>query len=105
MNGGNGTSRALSFIDRFEKMRHMNRPDSCMPPMVVGTIHSAGALKCALKLKPNQIDLLELRVDAFANDPEVLLRAIPKLPAPLLVTVRHPPRGGWRHTRPGGGGS
>jgi 3-dehydroquinate dehydratase-1 len=72
----------------------MNRPDSCISPMVVGTIHSAGALKCALKLKPTQVDILELRVDAFANEPEVLLRAIPKLPSPLLLTVRHPAEGG-----------
>ncbi len=62
--------------------------------MVVGTIHSLGALKCALKLKPGQVDILELRVDAFAQDPETLLRAVPKLQFPLLLTVRHPAEGG-----------
>jgi 3-dehydroquinate dehydratase-1 len=40
------------------------------------------------------VDILELRVDAFANEPEVLLRVIPKLTAPLLLTVRHPAEGG-----------
>lgn len=72
----------------------MTRPSSVAPPLVVGTIHSPGALKCALKLKPGQVDVLELRVDAFAQDPEVLLRAIPRLSAPLLLTVRHPAEGG-----------
>ncbi|MEY5026960.1 MAG: Catabolic 3-dehydroquinate dehydratase [Verrucomicrobiota bacterium] len=62
-------------------------------PMVVGTIHSAGALRCALRLEPGQVDLLELRVDSFADAPEKLWRAIPRLPAPLLLTVRHPREG------------
>lgn len=72
----------------------MNRPAFNPSPLVVGTIHSPGALKCALKLKPGQVDLLELRVDAFAQDPEILLRAVPKLQFPLLLTVRHPAEGG-----------
>lgn len=72
----------------------MNRPASFPQPLVVGTIHSPGALKCALKLKAGQVDLLELRVDAFANEPEVLAKAAPKLQAPLLLTVRHPAEGG-----------
>jgi 3-dehydroquinate dehydratase-1 len=62
-------------------------------PLVVGTIHSNGALKRALRLKEGAVDILELRVDAFAQDPRPLLRAIPKLPAPLLLTVRHPKEG------------
>jgi 3-dehydroquinate dehydratase-1 len=62
--------------------------------LVVGTIHSPGALKKALALKPTDVDLLELRVDAFADCPEKLLRAIPGLPVPLLLTVRHPKEGG-----------
>lgn len=72
----------------------MNRPARIPPPLVVGTIHSAGALKCALKLKPGQVDILELRVDSFAQEPEILLRSAPKLKFPLLLTVRHPAEGG-----------
>jgi len=67
------------------------------PPLVVGTIHSAGALECALRLKPGAVDLLELRVDAFASTPKLLQSlavAVPNLNAPLLLTVRHPREGG-----------
>jgi 3-dehydroquinate dehydratase-1 len=65
-------------------------------PLVVGTVHSAGALACALKLSAGKVNLLELRVDAFASDTASLLRALPRLAAkfPLLVTVRHPAEGG-----------
>jgi 3-dehydroquinate dehydratase-1 len=63
-------------------------------PLVVGTIHSPGALRCALKLRVGQLDLLELRVDAFADAPEKLHAAASGLKLPLLVTVRHPREGG-----------
>ena len=46
-------------------------------PLVVGTVHSPGALACALKLAAGKVDLLELRVDAFASDTASLLRAVP----------------------------
>jgi 3-dehydroquinate dehydratase-1 len=72
----------------------MTIPAKVPVPLVVGTIHSPLALKAALKLKPGQVDILELRVDGFADVPEVLLKAIPRLPAPLLLTVRHPAEGG-----------
>ncbi len=64
-------------------------------PLVVGTVHSQGALRCALNLGAGAVDLLELRVDAFAADPDVLVRAVPQLSArfPLMVTVRHPAEG------------
>jgi 3-dehydroquinate dehydratase I len=61
---------------------------------VVGTIHSASALHEALRLKPGEVDLLELRVDHFMSDPSALRRALPKLRFPLIVTVRHPAEGG-----------
>ena len=62
---------------------------------MVGTVHSSGALDCALNLGADAVDLLELRVDAFVPDVEVLLRAVPRLAAkfPLLATVRHPAEG------------
>ena len=63
-------------------------------PIVVGTIHSHAALREALRLKPWAVDLLELRVDYFVADLDSLRRAVPKLRAPLIVTVRHPREGG-----------
>ena len=71
-----------------------NRSDSAKKFQVVGTIPSPAALSCALKLKPGAVDLFELRVDHFAANPRPLLRAIPRLAAPLIVTVRHPQEGG-----------
>jgi 3-dehydroquinate dehydratase-1 len=61
---------------------------------IVGTIPSSAALACALKLKPGAVDAFELRVDHFAGDPTPLLRAAPRLKAPLIVTVRSPLEGG-----------
>lgn len=63
-------------------------------PAVVGTIHSPAALKQALKLRPGQVDFLELRVDHFVEDLPSIRRVLDKLPAPLIVTVRHPGEGG-----------
>lgn len=39
-------------------------------------------------------DLLELRLDHFAEDLDPLRRAIPRLKAPLILTARHPAEGG-----------
>jgi 3-dehydroquinate dehydratase-1 len=64
-----------------------------MAARVVGTINSQPSLAAALKLPQGAIDLLELRLDAFAHDPGKLLKAIPKLKAPLLITARHPKEG------------
>lgn len=63
-------------------------------PLVVGTIYSPGSLRRALKLRAGAVDVLELRVDHFADAPDELLRAARDLPAPLIVTVRHPREGG-----------
>lgn len=63
-------------------------------PHVVGTVHSLGALKHALRLKQGSVEFLELRVDHFTDDPAGLLKTAPRLSAPLIVTVRHPAEGG-----------
>ena len=63
-------------------------------PHVVGTIPSPEALAVALKMKPGAVDFFELRIDHFADDPAPLLRAAPRLKAPLIITVRHPAEGG-----------
>ena len=61
---------------------------------VVGAVHSPGALRRALRIRPGEVDFLEIRVDSFAADPAPLLRALPRLRVPLLITVRHPAEGG-----------
>ena len=63
-------------------------------PAVVGTVHSPGSLRAALRLRAGALDFVELRVDAFADDPAPLLRAAPRLKVPCLLTVRHPAEGG-----------
>ncbi len=57
-------------------------------------MHSPGALRCARKVQPGEVDFLEIRVDNFASNPEPLLAAVPNLRVPLIVTVRHPAEGG-----------
>jgi len=71
-----------------------NSRDLLTKPQIVAAIHSAESLRAALRLRAGIVDLLELRVDHFASDPAPLLRAAPRLAAPLIVTVRHPAEGG-----------
>ena len=61
---------------------------------VVAAVHSPGALRCALKIQPGEVDFLEIRVDNFTANPSALLRVLPRLRVPLIVTVRHPAEGG-----------
>jgi len=61
---------------------------------VVGAVHSPGALRSALKIRPGEVDFLEIRVDNFAADPADLLAVLPRLRVPLIITVRHPAEGG-----------
>lgn len=63
-------------------------------PLVVGTVHSPGSLAAGLRQTPATVDLVELRVDAFADDPRPLLAAAPRFRVPAIVTVRHPAEGG-----------
>jgi 3-dehydroquinate dehydratase-1 len=63
-------------------------------PKIVGAVHSPGSLRSALRLRQGEVDFLELRVDYFAGDPGSLLKAAPRLAAPLIVTVRHSLEGG-----------
>jgi 3-dehydroquinate dehydratase-1 len=72
----------------------MTSPLLTPPAAVVGTIHSPAALREALRLKAGAVDFLELRVDHFVADLAPVRRALPRLKAPLIVTVRHPGEGG-----------
>jgi 3-dehydroquinate dehydratase-1 len=51
-------------------------------------------LRRAQQIRPGEVDFLEIRVDHFAPNPAPLLRALPALRVPLIVTVRHPDEGG-----------
>ena len=64
-----------------------------------------GALRRALKIRPGEVDFLEIRVDNFAADPAALLRLCPGLRAPLIVTVRHPAEGGAARISPSPSGA
>ncbi len=61
---------------------------------VVGTVHSRQSLAAALHLKPREIDLLELRVDAFSSSVDELRDAAAKLKIPFILTVRSAKEGG-----------
>lgn len=71
--------------------RHLSS-DLIKPGAIVGTVHSAASLRAAGRAPG--VDLLELRVDHFAENPAELLRAARKLKVPAIVTVRHPAEGG-----------
>jgi 3-dehydroquinate dehydratase-1 len=71
-----------------------NSSDLRGKPQIVGAVASPAALRRALRIQPGQVDLIELRVDNFSDNPETLLAAAPKLRVPLIVTVRHPAEGG-----------
>lgn len=61
---------------------------------MVGAVASPGALRRALRIEPGQVDLIELRVDNFSDNPVALYHAAGQLRVPLIVTVRHPAEGG-----------
>jgi len=63
-------------------------------PAVVGTVHSLAAVAAARKLRPEQCDWLELRIDNFFPDIQTLGQFIPKLAFPRIITVRHASEGG-----------
>jgi len=64
---------------------------------VVAAIHTSHGLKAALRLSPNAIDLLEIRLDALGQmegGMKALVKTLPKLKIPLLITARDPKEGG-----------
>jgi 3-dehydroquinate dehydratase-1 len=67
-------------------------------PKSVGVISSRADLRAALRLR-SPPDFFELRLDALVTDIDKAERAIPKLPAPLIITARHPLEGGANRLR------
>jgi 3-dehydroquinate dehydratase-1 len=64
-----------------------------MTRKIVGVIFSRADLRRALRMRKPP-DLFELRLDRFARHLAELKAAIPQLPAPLIMTARHPAEGG-----------
>ena len=60
---------------------------------IVGVIFSRADLRRAIRMR-NAPDLFELRLDALAGSIETVRKGIGKLPAPFLITARHPHEGG-----------
>ncbi len=60
---------------------------------IVGVIADRAALLTASRLR-RPPDLLELRLDALRDDLDEIERVLPALPAPLILTARHPAEGG-----------
>jgi 3-dehydroquinate dehydratase-1 len=71
------------------------RPDNkTCAAKVVGTVHDVASLRAAPRAGKAMVDLLELRVDAFAEEPAELLRVLPCLKVPVIITVRDAAEGG-----------
>ena len=76
-----GPSRARKIL-RFQK------------PLVVGAAHTAKGLRLAQRLRPSDLDVVEVRVDALVRDLGEVERVLPEIDLPVLLTVRHPAEGG-----------
>jgi 3-dehydroquinate dehydratase-1 len=64
-----------------------------MTAKIVGVIASRADLRRALQMRKPP-DFFELRLDQLVNCLDELTSAIPRLPAPLILTARHPREGG-----------
>jgi 3-dehydroquinate dehydratase-1 len=67
--------------------------NSSTPQKIVGVIFSRADLQRALRMR-NPPDLFELRLDALVHTIDAVRAAIEHLPAPLIITARHPREGG-----------
>lgn len=62
--------------------------------LVVGAAHTLAGLRLAAKLEAEDLDVVELRVDALMEHLTELERVLPRIQRPILLTVRHPAEGG-----------
>ena len=62
-------------------------------PQIVGVIFSRADFHRAIRMR-NPPDLFELRLDGFARSIKTVRDGIDKLPAPFIITARHPREGG-----------
>jgi len=68
----------------------MTKPSA---PQIVGVIFSRPDFQRAIRMR-NPPDLFELRLDALSAAVQAIQNGVGKLPAPLIVTARHPREGG-----------
>jgi 3-dehydroquinate dehydratase-1 len=61
---------------------------------VVGAVHTLAGLRLAAKLGAEDLDVVELRVDALLEHLQEIERVLPRIRRPVLLTVRHPAEGG-----------
>jgi 3-dehydroquinate dehydratase I len=64
-----------------------------MTPQIVGVIFSRGDFRRALRMR-NPPDLFELRLDRLHDWIAEIIADVGGLPAPLIITARHPREGG-----------
>lgn len=69
------------------------RADKLPHPRLVGVILTGTDLERAIHMR-NPPDLFELRLDGLFSRTEALEEAIGVLPAPIIITARHPREGG-----------
>lgn len=67
-----------------------------MKPQIVGVIFSRADLHRALRMR-RPPELFELRLDRLFNAIEDASAALEQLPAPFIITARHPREGGANH--------
>ena len=63
-------------------------------PRVVGAVHTLAGLRLAQKLRPESLDVVEIRIDALLEHLLEVERTIPRIAVPVLITARHPAEGG-----------
>jgi 3-dehydroquinate dehydratase I len=79
---------AKQGVTRARKFRVLSKP------LVVGAVHTLAGLRLAAKLKADDVDVVELRVDALLEHLGEIERVMPRIQQPVLLTVRHPAEGG-----------
>jgi 3-dehydroquinate dehydratase-1 len=68
--------------------------DSLRGPNVVAAVHTLAGLRLAVRLRPGDADVVEIRADALRDHPARVERAMAAIRIPVLLTVRHPAEGG-----------
>lgn len=61
---------------------------------VVAAVHTLAGLRLATRLRPGDVDVVEIRADALAAELPAVERAMKAIELPVLLTVRHPAEGG-----------
>ena len=85
--------KASALNEPQKKPRERTVTPDHSPARLVAVIASWADVQRARRLR-SSVDLLELRLDAFISAPEELELSIGTLPAPLIITARHPAEGG-----------